>query len=860
MKKILLVLALTSLAASALAQNGDKAGEEQPSLVPADKIPPAPVLSPAEALKSFRLPPGFKIETVAADPLVHDPVEAMFDPDGRLWVLEMRGYMPTPDGVGEDQKVGSIAVLEDTDGDGVMDKRTEFASGLVMPRAFMLVRGWALVAEPPKLWFMRDTDGDGKADEKVEVAGDYARQADPTIGPRANPEHASNSLRWMMDNWIYSANHDTRFRNVDGRWLREPTRERGQWGLSQDDFGRLVYNSNSDQLRYDLVPSGYLDRNPNYKGSAGINYAPVKDQAVWPARVNPGVNRGYRREQLRADGTLATFTAACAPYVYRGDQFPPEFKGHVFLCEPSANLVRDNRMTSSNGWLYATNAWGNQEFLASMDERFRPVNLFGGPDGALYVVDLYRGIIQHRIFLTSYLRKQSESRGLEKPIGLGRIYRVTSDAPRRKEPVKLSTSTTRDLVELLAYPNGWQRDTAQRLLVERRDEVAVPLLRKMIATNTNALARLHALWTLDGMGRMNVPTIVQALPDEDAQVKIAALRVSELYTRAGAKGEILPVALSQLNDSRPEVQTQLAFTLGEIRDAKSEEALLQIAGVHADHALVLDAIMSGLKGRELEFATNAIASPALSEATKGRRRLFSALAQAVFIEGVEDRLAKVLEIAANLTDSKSWQRDALLEGINANLPTGSKGRPAPIVRKKKLNAEPAGLTKLHQVADPAVAKLVAGVDQLITWPGKAGEAAERAVKPLNAAQKERFEQGKTLYLASCGACHQPHGKGQEGLAPPLVDSEWALGSEQRAIRIVMHGVRGAITVKGKVYSLDMPGLWVFDDNQISSILTYVRREWGHEADPVEPETVAKVRADTSKRNEGFTEPELLQIP
>jgi len=263
-------------AAPLLAQNGDRPGEVQAPPAAHIKVPPSPALSVDEAMKTFKVAPGFRMEIVAAEPLVHEPIAMTFGPDGRLWVVEMRGYMPDVDAKGEDAPIGSIAVLTDTDGDGRMDKRTVFLDKLVMPRALALVGDGLLVAEPPHLWFARDTNGDGVADEKTEVAADY--------GATVNPEHTSNGLMWALDNWIYSANHTVRFRYAGGgKFTREGTVTRGQWGISQDDTGRIYYNSNSDPLRVDVIPSAYLKRNPAFV-AAGANVAVVpRTSASGPA-------------------------------------------------------------------------------------------------------------------------------------------------------------------------------------------------------------------------------------------------------------------------------------------------------------------------------------------------------------------------------------------------------------------------------------------------------------------------------------------------------------------------------------------------------------------------------------------------
>ncbi|MEO5801902.1 MAG: PVC-type heme-binding CxxCH protein [Verrucomicrobiota bacterium] len=830
-------------------QNGDKKdtpGEVQIAPIPPEKIPPAPVLTPEQALKSFKLAPGFHIELVASEPLVHDPVAMTFAPDGKMWVVEMSGYMPNAEGKGEDAPVGKIAVLEDTDGDGKTDKRTVFLDGLVMPRALALVRDGLLVAEPPHLWFCRDTDGDGKSDQKTEVAKDY--------GDQKSPEHTANGLMWALDNWMYSADTTMRFRSGEEDWIREPTSFRGQFGISQDDFGRIVYNSNSDQFRIDLVPSKYLQRNPNCRTPAGLNVDPIKNQTVWPIRVTPGVNRGYRKGTLRADGTLEKFTAACGPLIYRGDNFPAEFRGNAFVCEPSANLIKRNILREENGVMTGRHAYTNSEFLASTDERFRPVNLNNGPDGALYVVDMYRGILQHRIFLTSYLRAQSEARGLEKPVGLGRIYRVVADGKSPK-PVRLAKTTSAELVENLSQANGWVRDTAQRLLVERNEAKTIPLLQAKATSDKNFLGGIHALWTLDGIGQMDKTTLLNALASTQPKVRATAIRLSEPFFKGADAQEFLKrfVAMTS-TDLDPDIQLQLAFTLGEIADWKAEQGMLTIVSNSAANIYIRNAILTGLYKRELETLEKLL--PTWKEAKPGRVEFLSGLSECIFYERKTNRVNRVFELAAK---SPGWQQAALLDGIISTAPI-TKGKSAPRPRPLIFPSEPIGFVALGKNSSEETAERLKKISALVTWPGQPGYVAPPKIVPLTAAQEKQFAFGRDLFAVSCAACHQLTGLGMEGLAPPLADSEWVLGSPEKLERILLHGVRGPISVKGKVWEMEMPALGVFDDEQIASVLTYIRREWEHGATPVEAAAVKKVRDATASRNEAWTEAELLKIP
>ncbi len=830
-------LSLVSLLfAPVFAQRGDRAGEVQAPPPAHLKIPPAPILTAEQALKTFAVAKGFRIELVAGDPLVGDPIAMQFGPDGRLWVLEMRGYMQDVDGKGEDQPVGTIAVLADTDGDGRMDKRTVFAKGLVMPRAISLVGDGLLVAEPPRLWFMRDTDGDGVADDKKEIAADY--------GNTTNPEHNANGLLWALDNWIYSANHTTRFRYEGaGKFTREPTVTRGQWGITQDDTGRLYYNSNSDPLRFDAVPSAYLRRNPNVTATGtNIQLAPAR-LPLFPSRVTPGVNRGY--QNLDKDGKLTSVTATCGPVIYRGALFPAEFRGDAFIAEPSANLIKRIRLTEKDGVLTGTNAYEGTEFLTSTDERFRPVNLFNGPDGALYVVDLYRGILQHKTYVTSFLRKQIEERGLADGIGLGRIWRIVPDnAPKAKFDAGLARATAAQLVEKLSDANGWVRDTAQRLLVEQRDPAAAPLLAGVARTARDPLARLHALWTLDGLGALDKPTVLRGLADKDARVVAAAVRLSEKFLKPSVDAEVFAKLTALATRPEPAVRLQLAFSLGEAKTPAADAALRALLLPAGSQPYLVDAVLSGLARREADFI-EAIAREA-KDGGPGVTQAVIAATGALVKANDAPRLARALALAADAA-APAWVRTAVLDGVERSFPRLFDGKAIPL----NLTAEPKPLVALAQAGGTPESARAEKLLASLRWPGKPGMAAAAAVV-LTPAEQKLFDQGKVQYATLCAACHQPEGQGLAGLAPPLVFSRWVLGDER---------VLASIILCGKAQdNLVMPTLRAaLDDEAVASVLTYIRNTWEHTAGAVTPATVARMRTATASREQPWTDEDLAEF-
>ena len=843
----LLWLSALCLSAVTTAQNGDRPGEEQPPLPEGLAVPSAPVLSPDEARAAFGLVPGLEITCIASEPLVVDPVDVAFDGDGRLWVCEMRGYMPNIDGEGEDAANGRIAVLRDEDGDGVMDARTDFLTGLVLPRAVMPYRDGALVIVPPELRFYRDTDGDGKADTHVVV--------DDGFGGIHSPEHAANALRWTHDNWIQLANHRWSYREVDSTWQRRRTNGGGQWGLTLDETGRAFFNTNSDGLRGDQYSSHYAVRNPNYGVAKGVNVRVAKDQAVWPIRMTPGVNRGYRKGTLRDDYTLATFTGACGPLVYLGDALPEEFRGNAFVAEPCGNLVKRYELREKGALgVEAVNAHGGREFLASTDERFRPVNLTDGPDGALYVVDLYRGVLQHRLFVTSWLRAQVEARGLEEPLGLGRIWRIAPSGEEREKPAPMSAMSWTELVATLGHPNGWRRITAQRVIVEegQGDVDAIELCRLAVLESRSALGRMHALWSLEGLDALDKPTLLSALTDVDPRVRLAAVRCAETALSTG-DSEVISAVVESSHGGDDRLKHQVLLSLGQANSPSADIPLISMIGGSSLDADLRSAALSGIGGREWEVLRDAL--PELYFPRSEGPEMLEGLARCIARGGRSEEITAVLDEVVRFAfhTSQNW---ALIDGLLAGRPRDAKGELAPL----RLVERPVALDAFEDEERLDGLRLCLGAERVddlidsITWPG--GPNAEGAeVRPLTAAERERYEHGRALFADACASCHQSTGLGEPGLAPPLRHSPWLLSGNKRPIRILLGGLIGPITVAGEEWNLEMP-VYAASPEDIAAVLTYARREWGHGADPITPDEVREVQAELAERGKPWTAAEL----
>ncbi len=512
-----------------------------------------------------------------------------FDGNGRMWVVEMRAYMPDVNGTGEEEKIGRISIHEDTDNDGVYDKTSVFLDGLNQPRSIAFYKNGILYGGHEKLYFVEIVND--KAGKMTVIDEDYTQDA--------NVEHRTNGLYRALDNWIYNAKSDTRYREINGKWVKEKTAFRGQWGMNQDNYGRLYYNENWFGVRADQLLPNSLMRNPHFQKSPSDTVQISYRDKLFPVRLNLGANRGGEGD-IDENGHLKAATGAAGAMAYRGDQFPSEYHDTALFCEPVANIVRMVHISRKDGLLSGEHLFGEKEFLASTDERFRPVNLFNAPDGTIYVTDMYHGIIQHKHFLTKYLRDYIAHQKLETDPRLGRIYRIKHRANPLGPKPSMSGKQASELVAHLQHPNGWWRDTAQQMIIDKGDLSVLPALNALASDKSNPLGQIHALWTLEGLGKVNLTAISAALQSSDSYVLESAIRLSELLPSSEVT-QLLPKFTELGNQSGFIVKCQLATSLGRIPTKDALLLLKNLILAHPKTPFIRAAAVSGLAGREQEF-------------------------------------------------------------------------------------------------------------------------------------------------------------------------------------------------------------------------------------------------------------------
>ena len=481
-------------------------------------VPDLRMRSPRDEMAATRLQPGYHLELVACDPDLISPVLCTWDGDGRMYVAEMRSYMLDLNGSNENEHNSRVSRWEDTKGNGTYDKHTVFADKLMLPRMVLPLDDRILIRETDTkdIYSYRDTKGNGVAEEK---------QAFYLGGPRGgNLEHQPSGLIWDIDNWVYQTAENERFRYKDGKFeMGKLPINSGQWGIAMDDTGRLIFaEAGSERPAHDFqVPLQY--GRISFK-----NEVPTEFTEVFPLLRLTDVQGGPKR--LWPDGGLNHFTGCAGPSIFRGDALPKDLYGDYILPEPVGRLIRRAKVLHKGGETSFVNAYDHQEFIASLDPNFRPVWTATGPDGCIYICDMYHGIIQESAWTKegSYLRPQIQKYGLDKHVNGGRIWRLVYDGmtPRHEKP-RMLEETLAQLVAHLSDSNGWWRDTAQKLIIVRGDKSVVPALKQLATSGENPVARLHALWTLDGLESADEQLLIEKLKDSDGRVRAAAIRIAE---------------------------------------------------------------------------------------------------------------------------------------------------------------------------------------------------------------------------------------------------------------------------------------------------------------------------------------------
>jgi putative membrane-bound dehydrogenase-like protein len=554
--------------------------------------------TPQASLRSIKPRAGFAVELVAFEPLVRDPIAMAWGGDGKFWVVEMGNYPSGGD--------GRVKFLQDTDGDGKYDKATLFLDGLNFPTGAMPWRKGVLITAAPEIFYAEDTDGDGRADVKTTLYDGFVE---------GNPQHRVNGLSWGLDNWLYGANGDSGGKirslktsevvDISGRDFRirpddgaiEAQSGQSQFGRSRDDWGNYFGCNNATPMYHFVLDDHYLRRNPSVAPPRTWVQVPQKPGA---APVFP-ISRAL--ERFNDPGGINHFTSACSAMVYRDDLFGPALAGNSFVSEPVHNLIHREQISPAGVTFTSRRAVDEQdrEFLASSDNWFRPTSIATGPDGALWIADMYRYVIEHPEWIPKAWQQRLNLRAGE---DMGRIYRVFPvGVPRRAIP-KLDAMDSAALVAALDNPSGWQRDTAQRLLIERQDPAAVDPLRELALHGTRPLARLHAMCALDGLQKLDATILTTALNDADAGIRRHAIRLCE--SRWQELPQLLAVATKLIGDVDPQVRMQLAYSLG--ASDRSGEALARLALENADDPYISVAAATSVSPKNLPDVVRAIAA------------------------------------------------------------------------------------------------------------------------------------------------------------------------------------------------------------------------------------------------------------
>mgnify|MGYP003644305284 CR=1 FL=1 len=656
----------------------------------AAELPRFEALSPKDALGSFEVHAGFKVDQVAAEPLVADPIAIAFDEQGGLFVVEMRGYSEQ-----YDENAGLVSRLEDTDGDGHYDKRSIYVDNLAWPTAVTCYDGGVFIGVPPDILYCKDTTGDGVADHREVVYTGFSLK---------NVQGLMNTLKWGLDNKIYGATStsgaDVKPANDPGALalsLRgrdftiepksrtlSPISGGGQHGMSIDPWGRRFVSSNSDHIQQVMFDDSYLARNP-YLAAPGSRMSIASDGAAATVyRISPIEPWRIVRTRLRVKGIVpgivegggtpaGYFTGATGVTIYRGNAWPAEYYGNAFIGDAGSQLVHRKTINEDNILLVADRADQNTEFLRSTDTWFRPVQYANAPDGTLYVMDMYREIIEHPLSLPPLIKKHLD---LTSGRDRGRIYRVIPDGFTQPAQPRLGDATTAELVATLDHDNGWHRETAARLIYEQQDQGAVPALKALVTSGHRPEGRIRALYALDGLGALSADDVAPALKDPSPKVREHAIRLSEAFLADNAS--LLDSVIALESDPTPQVQYQLAFSLGAATGEKRNEALAQLLMKNMDDTWIQLAAKSSLYIGADE-ALQLVLADATFRSNEKAPALVQELAKYAGATGSKETLAIAVAKLDSLTGDDAKLAQAAVRGMIDGMRLGGQGTLAPEV-------------------------------------------------------------------------------------------------------------------------------------------------------------------------------------
>ncbi len=616
----------------------------KPTVDPAKDLPRYPSVEPKDAPATWNIKKGFKLEFAAHEPQVRSPIAVSFDERGRMFVCEMIDYSEMRDVT---PHLGRVSMLEDKDGDGYYETSTVFADDLAWPTGLICANGGVYVIATPDVWFFKNTKGTGKADVREKVFTGFG-----TGLKILNVQGLANCPQWGQDNRIHiqagGGNRgvvtclnrpDLKGVELDGRdfWFDPRTHEFGleaggaQYGMSFDNYGRKFACSNADHLQFFVYDDRYAGRNPYFTMPPARQSIAVDGGAAEVFRISPDepwriVRTRWRianvvKGPVEGDGRVSGyFTGATGTTVFRGDVYGEDFVNNTFTGDAGGQLVHRKKIYPNGVSLTGKRPDDEQnvEFAASRDTWVRVVNFANAPDGCLYVIDMYREVIEHPFSIPDEIKKHID---LNNGNDRGRIYRIvpeswqgagTPSSPGRRAKVNLSNATTAELVNTLGHPNGWHRDTAQRLLYERQDKSAVPALEKLVSSppvlrrgehnktasgqaDYSALAKLHALGALDGLTALNERDVINALADKDEHVRERGVLLAQKFVRDGRLPESLLTKIAGMaTDESPRVRFQIALTLGGDASADALGILNRLGQGSAADTWVVDAVVAGI--------------------------------------------------------------------------------------------------------------------------------------------------------------------------------------------------------------------------------------------------------------------------